>query len=630
MAGAARRPVALLLPDPASHTRLRLQPEALSLLQRLEGPISVVSVVGAYRTGKSWLLNELMGLGCDAGFVVGHQRHTQTKGVWILPGDRANATTRLFMDTEGFDGTGQAEVYDDRIFAFAALVSDVIVYNLAETIKQADIERLAFAAQLSHEFWRRAHRPAVDGGEDGNGVVATGGGGGGSGEWTPPALLWLVQRDFLQGGSVENYLQQALNPTAASTSAGANAKPADEHAQRLDQVREALKACFGRMRAMGLVQPHVRRTELCSLPRSSFDAEYLKGAAEVSTFVREHSTPAPQTRSSASRALSGEALANLVSRVVEALNTHDIPTAGSVVDAFNARLVQTALGKLKDGLKLLKLPLAQTALEAAHARLLVAAQRTLREQSFGASQPTELATAAAEALKALSDANFVASQRSCDDAWSSCEASIRGSKGAWLPSTSRFTARIAACNATMGACVGPAADHFHLQLLPRLAADGASEYASTYREQLHRALVVGSVAGVLVSRLLLRSTLLELLCAALFICVELLPALLPFGVGAQWLWDTSYVRRSVDVYEALVFNAVWDLEQMMPVLLIGCALVCICRWVRSRRRRRGATAVTAGSSIVQAAGRVREGLSSVASRASPGLSEVLVEPTKDR
>ena len=412
--------MALLLPDPASHTRLRLQPAALSLLQRLEGPISVVSVVGAYRTGKSWLLNELMGLGCDAGFVVGHERHTQTKGVWILPADTANATTRLFMDTEGFDGTGQAEVYDDRIFAFAALVSDVLVYNLAETIKQADIERLAFAAQLSHEFWRRAHRPAVDaaadGGEDGNGgtrgVDKNGGTGAGGGEWTPPALLWLVQRDFLQGGSVENYLQQALKPTSASTPAGAaaNAKPADEHAQRLDQVREALRACFGRMRAMGLVQPHVRRTELCSLPRSSFDAEYLKGAAEVSTFVRLHSAPATHTRSSASRALSGEALAGLVSRVVEALNTHDIPTAGSVVDAFNARLVQTALGKLKDGLKLLKLPLAQTALEAAHARLLVAAERTLREQSFGASQPTELATAAAEALKALSDANFVASQ----------------------------------------------------------------------------------------------------------------------------------------------------------------------------------------------------------------------------
>ena len=71
-------PQALLLPDATSHTRLVLQPEALEALRNLEGPVAVISVVGAYRTGKSWLLNEIMGTGCDGGFVVGHQRHTQS------------------------------------------------------------------------------------------------------------------------------------------------------------------------------------------------------------------------------------------------------------------------------------------------------------------------------------------------------------------------------------------------------------------------------------------------------------------------------------------------------------------------------------------------------------------------
>ena len=156
-------PLALLLPDEETHTRLVLQEPAIELLRSLREPLSIISVVGAYRTGKSYLLNELMGLGCSEGFTVGHQRHTQTKGIWILPRRDVNGTVRLFMDTEGFEGTGQAEVYDDRIFAFAALVSSVLVYNLAETIKQADIERLAFAAQLSQEFWRRAQRAANPG-----------------------------------------------------------------------------------------------------------------------------------------------------------------------------------------------------------------------------------------------------------------------------------------------------------------------------------------------------------------------------------------------------------------------------------------------------------------------------------
>lgn len=134
--GADNASVALLLPDTTSHTRLVLQPEGVQWLEALRGPVVLVSVVGAYRTGKSFLLNELMGVGCTQGFTVGHRRETQTKGVWlstrtrmaITPGGR-NVTV-VYVDTEGFEGTGQASVYDDRIFAFATLVSSVLVYNL--------------------------------------------------------------------------------------------------------------------------------------------------------------------------------------------------------------------------------------------------------------------------------------------------------------------------------------------------------------------------------------------------------------------------------------------------------------------------------------------------------------------
>ena len=211
---------------------------------------SQLSVVGAYRTGKSWLLNELMQIGCGEGFVVGHERHAQTKGIWLLPStNTSSGTIRVFMDTEGMDASGQTEVYDDRIFAFAALISSVLVYNLAETIKQADIERLAFAAQLSNEFWRRATQGGGSSSSSSDEVAAT------LTHWRPPALLWLVQRDFLQGGSVSAYLEEAMKPTDGAT---------DEHVKRLNTVRTSLEPFNPRMRAMGLVQPHVRRTELCS------------------------------------------------------------------------------------------------------------------------------------------------------------------------------------------------------------------------------------------------------------------------------------------------------------------------------------------------------------------------------
>ena len=49
------------------------------------------------------------------------------------------------------------------------LFSNVLVYNLIETIKEADIGKLSFAAQLASEFWRRgAETKRIHGDEEYN------------------------------------------------------------------------------------------------------------------------------------------------------------------------------------------------------------------------------------------------------------------------------------------------------------------------------------------------------------------------------------------------------------------------------------------------------------------------------
>jgi hypothetical protein len=45
----------------------------------------------------------------------------------------------LYVDTEGFEGTGKSNVYDDRIFALSAIMSSVLVYNLPENVKESDV-----------------------------------------------------------------------------------------------------------------------------------------------------------------------------------------------------------------------------------------------------------------------------------------------------------------------------------------------------------------------------------------------------------------------------------------------------------------------------------------------------------
>ncbi len=46
------------------HTRLQLDQEGLSALRSISTPIVPVVVIGPYRSGKSFLLNQLLGVGC--------------------------------------------------------------------------------------------------------------------------------------------------------------------------------------------------------------------------------------------------------------------------------------------------------------------------------------------------------------------------------------------------------------------------------------------------------------------------------------------------------------------------------------------------------------------------------------
>lgn len=83
----------------------------------------------------------------DEGFGVGHTRKTQTKGVWmwgeplvVARGEGQKPLNLLLFDTEGFEATGKADAYDDRIFALSTVLSAVLIYNLPETVRESDVQ----------------------------------------------------------------------------------------------------------------------------------------------------------------------------------------------------------------------------------------------------------------------------------------------------------------------------------------------------------------------------------------------------------------------------------------------------------------------------------------------------------
>ena len=46
------------------HSQLRLADEGVALLRSFQGPVAPVVVIGPYRSGKSFLLNQLLGVSC--------------------------------------------------------------------------------------------------------------------------------------------------------------------------------------------------------------------------------------------------------------------------------------------------------------------------------------------------------------------------------------------------------------------------------------------------------------------------------------------------------------------------------------------------------------------------------------
>ena len=83
--------------------KLSVKKEALVQLQKIasengDKPVIVVSLIGKYRSGKSTLLNDLVGKK-DA-FHKGHGKDTVTQGVWCYVVDKSEKYI-VFMDVQG-------------------------------------------------------------------------------------------------------------------------------------------------------------------------------------------------------------------------------------------------------------------------------------------------------------------------------------------------------------------------------------------------------------------------------------------------------------------------------------------------------------------------------------------------
>ena len=151
----------------------------------------MVAVVGKFHSGKSFLMNQLMGK--STGFGIGPSVQPKTMGIWMWgkpmvytsprTGQRVNI---IFIDTEGFAANNITENHDAKVFAVSTLLSSHLLYNSVKIVDQSDIDYLELLARRTQLFALRSQLSKSKWTDDFNHDMLT-----------FPPLTWVVQ-DFAQ------------------------------------------------------------------------------------------------------------------------------------------------------------------------------------------------------------------------------------------------------------------------------------------------------------------------------------------------------------------------------------------------------------------------------------------------
>jgi len=129
--------------------RCKINKQAMAIIKGIKTKVGIISVVGPYRTGKSFLMNRL--LGQQDGFEIGPTVQSCTRGIWIWgrPVKVSDDMHCILMDTEGLGSCNRTHNIDIKIFTLTVLLSSMFVYNCLNAIDENALEVLSLVVNLT-------------------------------------------------------------------------------------------------------------------------------------------------------------------------------------------------------------------------------------------------------------------------------------------------------------------------------------------------------------------------------------------------------------------------------------------------------------------------------------------------
>jgi len=303
--------------------QFRVPEEAQAFLRSIQRPIAVVSIAGAYRSGKSFLMNRLL-LNRFSGFETGSTIHACTKGLWVWNQPMTVVTNdglecdMLVIDSEGLGDTNEDANHDTRIYMLAMLLSSTFIFNGKTAIDEQSLNTMS----LMLEFCKK-----LQVGSEEEGDVSR----------FFPGLLWVIRDFALKPESDDG---EEITMTRYLADALTEQKGASAQIEIKNRNRRLIKSLFRERDCFGLIRPTEDERTLHNLTNDSqLRPEFLVQLADLSRLLMKKLRPKTMKES----VLNGEMLAALAVTYVDAINSGGIPNIQgawtNVCQAENRKLV---------------------------------------------------------------------------------------------------------------------------------------------------------------------------------------------------------------------------------------------------------------------------------------------------